>query len=299
MSNKNLFSMTIAALTLVFSVGVSAQALYVAPSGNVGVGTITPGTAVEVIRSEAAGSFRLTSFTDASNQAPQFIQRRARGTSDIPVAIDAGDQLGLISFRGYTGSDFSSTKAAISAKTTENWTPSANGTQLTFATTPNGTTKKKNVMEITNDGKVKIKGTELWVPDYVFEEDYPLMPLDELSNYIAANKHLPGVATADDVHADGLDIASSQLSVLEKVEELTLYTLQQHEALKQQHEVLKQLDSLKAENASLKERLALMESRQVEMQAAMASLLENQQAESVLTSTAGGQTQMHLNRYNY
>ena len=278
MNSRNLFSMIAAGATLAFSMGVSAQALYVAPSGNVGVGTLDPGTAVEVVRSEAAGSFRLTSYTDASNQAPQFIQRRSRGTSAAPIAIDGGDQIGLISFRGYTGSGFTATKATISVKATEDWSPSANGSQMTFATTPNGTTKMKNVMEITNDGKVKIKGTELNVPDYVFEPDYQLMSLDELSTYIAVNKHLPGVASADEIHAEGLDLAGSQLSVLEKVEELTLYTLQQHEALKQ-------LESLKSENASLRERVALMESQQAEMQAVITRVLENQQAHSILTST--------------
>jgi hypothetical protein len=212
--------------------GVSAQAMYVAPSGNVGVGTLSPVTAVDVVRSAAPANFQLSSFTDTPNQAPQFIQRRAQGTSETPYAVGVGDNLGLVSFRGYTGSGFSGTKATLAAQATENWSPTANGTKLILGTVENGTTNLRNVLEITHDGQVKIMGSTLNVPDYVFEDDYQLMSLEELSAYVKENKHLPGVASADEVRTEGMNLAGSQLSVLEKVEELTLYTLQQNEVLK-------------------------------------------------------------------
>lgn len=77
----------------------------------------------------------------------------------------------MISFRGHTGSGFTGSKAFIASQATENWTPTANGTQLVLGTTQNGTTSVKTVMEITHDRKVKINGSELIVPDYVLEED--------------------------------------------------------------------------------------------------------------------------------
>jgi cell division protein FtsB len=91
-------------------------------------------------------------------------------------------------------------------------------------------------------------------------------------------KHLPGVAAAAEVHADGLDLAGYQLSVLEKVEELTLYTLQQHEALKQ-------LEGLRAENASLRKQVKLLQSEQLQVKTLVAQLLESQQVQLTLTST--------------
>ena len=232
MSRISLYSVLAAGIALTASMQIHAQAMYVHPSGNVGVGTQNPGASVDVVRSATAANFQLSSFTDTANQAPQFIQRRAQGSSEAPFAVGVGDNLGLISFRGYTGSGFSGTKATVAAQATENWTPTANGTRLIFGTTENGTTGLNAVLEITHDGQVKINGTTLDVPDYVFEEDYQLMPLDDLSAYIEVNKHLPGVASAADVRAEGLNLAGSQLSILEKVEELTLYTLQQNEVLK-------------------------------------------------------------------
>jgi hypothetical protein len=63
------------------------------------------------------------------------------------------------------------------------------------------------------------------------------MPLNKLANYINANKHLPNVPSLAEVEANNkqIDIGEMQVKLLEKVEELTLYILQQQkeiEALK-------------------------------------------------------------------
>lgn len=64
-------------------------------------------------------------------------------------------------------------------------------------------------------------------PDYVFEADYALMPLDELERFVESNRHLPGIPSASDVEREGLNMTEMQVRLLEKVEELTLYTMQQ------------------------------------------------------------------------
>jgi len=269
-----------------FNMDAPLRSMILDSSGNLGVGTPIPTEAVDVSRSGAASRFQLTSFTDTGNQAAQFVQRRARGTSGAPTAVQNFDNLGLYSFRGHNGSGFTGTKASISGKATENWTPSANGTRLTFATTQNGTTGLNVVMEVTHDGKVKINGTALNVPDYVFEDDYQLMALDDLSAYISENKHLPGVASADEVNSGGLDIAGSQLSVLEKVEELTLYTLQQHDALKEMGAALKELDGLKAENAQLKADYLTLQENLEQVNQTVGLLMQRQENDQVLTSVS-------------
>ena len=56
MDNRNLISMVVASVTLTFSMGVSAQALYVTPTGDVGVGTDTPVSSFEVRRSDGTAA---------------------------------------------------------------------------------------------------------------------------------------------------------------------------------------------------------------------------------------------------
>jgi hypothetical protein len=68
-------------------------------------------------------------------------------------------------------------------------------------------------------------------PDYVFEPEYALRPLAELEAYVKANKHLPGVPSAAEIAANGLNMREMNYALLEKIEELVLYTLQQQKAI--------------------------------------------------------------------
>ncbi|NPD84946.1 hypothetical protein HNS38_09265, partial [Lentimicrobium sp. L6] len=78
--------------------------------------------------------------------------------------------------------------------------------------------------------------------DYVFEEDYPLMPLTELENYVNTKKHLPEVMSANEFAENGYNLGEMDDVLLRKVEELTLYIIQQQKDIAQQQ---KEIDSLK------------------------------------------------------
>ena len=72
----------------------------------------------------------------------------------------------------------------------------------------------------------EVKVTSTGWPDYVFGDDYNLMPLAEVAAYIASNGHLPEVPTSDEVTANGLSLGASQALLLKKIEELTLYMIE-------------------------------------------------------------------------
>lgn len=97
----------------------------------------------------------------------------------------------------------------------------------------------QDVFRVMSDGH--IWATELDIklktnfPDYVFNKDYNLMPLDELERYIAKNKHLPNIPSAEEVAKNGLSVGEMQVKQMEKIEELTLYII----ALKNEIEKLK------------------------------------------------------------
>jgi len=78
--------------------------------------------------------------------------------------------------------------------------------------------------------EVKVEATN-W-PDYVFQPDYKLMPLEELAAHIRDNGHLPHIPKAQDIEANGLALGEMNRTLVEKVEELTLYLLQCHEEIK-------------------------------------------------------------------
>jgi len=72
-------------------------------------------------------------------------------------------------------------------------------------------------------------------PDYVFDEEYELMDLDELELFISEYGHLPNMPTAEEVKEEGIELAEMNVLLVEKVEELTLYIL----------ELQKEIDALK------------------------------------------------------
>ena len=85
--------------------------------------------------------------------------------------------------------------------------------------------------------------------DFVFEDDYELMPLGEVARYIEEHGHLPEIPSAVEVEADGLFLGEMQVKLLQKIEELTLYLIEQHKTMAEMQE----------ENALLSERLAALE----------------------------------------
>lgn len=78
--------------------------------------------------------------------------------------------------------------------------------------------------------KVDVASSHGWA-DYVFEKDYELIKLSDLKNYILKNKHLPEVPTKEEALRDGVELLEFNILLLKKIEELTLYTIQQEERI--------------------------------------------------------------------
>ncbi len=91
-------------------------------------------------------------------------------------------------------------------------------------------------------GSIVLKDWTLSVPDYVFTEDYNLRKLDELQSYIDSHKHLPDMPSARNVSEEGVNLGEFCMSLLKKIEELSLYVLQQHEIIQEQNERLDKLE---------------------------------------------------------
>ena len=78
---------------------------------------------------------------------------------------------------------------------------------------------------LTEQVKVAVKTTNDW-SDYVFTPTYKLMPIKEVAKYIKTHQHLPNVPSAKEVVKEGINMAKMDAKLLEKIEELTLYTIE-------------------------------------------------------------------------
>jgi hypothetical protein len=82
--------------------------------------------------------------------------------------------------------------------------------------------------------ELRVKLAANW-PDYVFKNDYKLLPLTELKKFIEQYNHLPNIPKASVIESEGMEVGDMQKKMMEKIEELTLYII----------DLQKQIDSLK------------------------------------------------------
>jgi hypothetical protein len=83
---------------------------------------------------------------------------------------------------------------------------------------------------LTDEVRVSLSANGTWA-DYVFSKDYKLTPLNEVESFIQKNGHLPNVPSARKVKEDGIDVADMIRIQQEKIEELTLYIIEQNKRI--------------------------------------------------------------------
>lgn len=101
-----------------------------------------------------------------------------------------------------------------------------------------GTTAIAAGVKLQVGGKVKCQEVEVAVtpwPDHVFKTGYSLLPLNEVESFINANNHLPGVPSEEEVAKNGVNVGTMNATLLQKIEELTLYMID----LKKENDALK------------------------------------------------------------
>lgn len=98
--------------------------------------------------------------------------------------------------------------------------------------------------QLSVDGKIiaeelRVQNSTAW-PDYVFEPTYELMRLQQLSEFLKENKHLPDVPSATQIEKEGIKVGEMQSVLLKKIEELTLYIIEQEQRIRKLEEKLTQ-----------------------------------------------------------
>ncbi|MCK7560239.1 hypothetical protein MKQ70_37155 [Chitinophaga sedimenti] len=74
---------------------------------------------------------------------------------------------------------------------------------------------------------LKVKNVNSW-PDFVFSKNYQLPSIAEVERFIQEHSHLPGIPSEAEVEKEGIDVGEMNKRLLQKVEELTLYLIEEH-----------------------------------------------------------------------
>ncbi|WP_276381608.1 hypothetical protein [Flavobacterium sp. H4147] len=209
--------------------------LYLKTNGNVGIGTNNPNAPLTV--------YGVSNF--------------------FPARIGSGDARSLEisntgSFRAFLDNDY-----PIFLKT-------GGGNQpliLDAARIGIGTANPSSMLTVAgNIAAREVKVTVDAGADFVFEKDYKLPSLESVDKFIKENKHLPEIASAEEMKKDGINLSEMNIKLLQKIEELTLYTIELNKKNNTQSEEIAnlkdQVNLLKEENESLhsiSERLSKLE----------------------------------------
>jgi hypothetical protein len=202
--------------------GVGSKNLSINPyGGNVGIGTTSaPIAKLHVV--DAAGGF----FFDGSNTT----YNRFKSTAVAP-----GTPKPLL------------ISAQLSGTTPDIYVNTSGNVGL-------GTMNPTSMLTVAgNINSREVKVTVDAGADFVFDNNYNLPSLDVVDKYIIENKHLPEIASADEMKKEGINLSEMNIKLLQKIEELTLYVIEQSKeikALKKENESFKTLSErfLKIEN---------------------------------------------------
>jgi hypothetical protein len=203
-------------------------------NGNVGIGTTTPSEKLEVNGNLSVGlnggaatgygnRLNLRGVDDAASGDPIWLARYNTAANQTELRVNIGDDVGqaqdmfVVGTHHWNGGTWYPHLAVQASGNVGIGTVDTKGYKLAVA--------GKAIAE-----EVTVKLQAIW-PDYVFEPTYDLKPLAEIEAYIKENKHLPEVPSAKEMEANGVQLGEMNMLLLKKVEELTLYVIEQQKQI--------------------------------------------------------------------
>jgi len=189
-------------------------------TGNVGIGNSAPSERLEVV-----GNIKTTGLVLTANAgAGKVLTSDANGNASWQTSL-GGSGTGNWSSSGSNIYNANAGLVVIGA------VPATLPIDANLKLAVNGNIYAQK-LKITQDG---------WA-DYVFDPGYHLRPLRELQSFIQTNKHLPEIPSAAEVEKNGIDVGDTQTILLKKIEELTLYMIEQNKQMEQLQKYKTQLD---------------------------------------------------------
>ncbi|WP_343681170.1 hypothetical protein [Chryseobacterium arthrosphaerae] len=229
------------------STGICDVPLFLADNGNVGINTSSPQEKLSIHGKHVGSTILLHADNDSNAPADLMLWASEPGLTYSGVGI--GNNI-----RNYVGGGASmerinASKGGSYIRLLDN--------EINFNLVSNTGTKQQSLTLHSNgnaslQGKLEakeIKVTSTPTADFVFDENYALPKLEEIERHIREKKHLPEIASAHVMEKEGVNVGEFQIKLLQKVEELTLYSIEQNKQLKFQSEKIQQLQK---ENQALK-----------------------------------------------
>ncbi len=216
--------------------------LAITKSGRIGIGTSNPLAKLHVKNGDNSYGAILANSTESAFGLYTKSLGRIANTEMFRLGLkyNESENNGFISF--YRGSSSSGGFLGFSTNGNERIRITKNGNVGIGTASPD----EKLVV----DGSVRSEEVRVEVvgaPDYVFAPAYELITLKEVEDYIDENSHLPEIPSAIEMETNGVELGVMNMCLLKKIEELTLYTIDQEKRLLKQQEKIKTLEAQQAQ----------------------------------------------------
>ena len=250
--------------------------------GKIGIGTISPNEKLEVvgnIKVSGTANFLNGIVTRDINTHPDNItQSGYYRTNSAPLRYFTHIQHPSINYAIQIGNNYENDKLFFRAKAASFW---GSTNEIWHSGNSNTSANDWNCRDLDVNGNIKAHEIEVTLAsiddmqlngtlaannitytangntaDFVFEDNYQLKDLTEVEAFIKSNKHLPEIPSAAEMEESGVNLAEMNKLLLMKVEELTLYSIEQEKKIEQRDEKVSGLE-LKVEEQN--ERLVRME----------------------------------------
>lgn len=239
-------------IVVIPSVSVMAQTNALRDTGNVGIGTLFPATTLDVNGYTQSAMYRFrgvatNSYVPHHNYG--IYQEAGPWVHPFPkLVINYHTGIKMVGYATYGGMKFytgyhASGEPTGQAMSIGDGDDNVRVNHSLFITENVGIgTSSTGSYKLAVEGtigarKVKVTSVSPW-PDYVFSKEYSLPSIASVEKYIAEHQHLSEIPSSAEVAADGIDLGEMNKKLLQKIEELTLYLIEEHKrSLKQQEQI--------------------------------------------------------------
>ncbi|WP_147405030.1 MULTISPECIES: tail fiber protein [Aquimarina] len=226
-----------------FRVGPNkVSAFFINENGNIGVGTTNPKQKLEIFNSTA---FNTNMNAEDQDHISLISNDPGNGGFFGGITWKTGERrrAAIAATREHTDLDY--VGLAFFTRGTDGPGPIYESMRITrYGNVGIGTTTPDAKLTVNGNIHTKEVKVDLSIPapDYVFKKEYHLLTIEEVQQHIKDNGHLPNIPSAKEMGKNGVELGIMNMKLLEKIEELTLYTINQEKQLHSQEERIKDLE---------------------------------------------------------